>query len=72
MLLQQEKDRAEEFERREKRAQEFMGRMADTVLKQMDAKAREEEMKIKTFEEQKEIQDRLNDQLMYNKLKQDQ
>jgi len=27
-----------------------MGRMADTVLKQMDAKAREEEMKIKTFE----------------------
>jgi hypothetical protein len=46
--------------------------MADTVLKQMDAKAREEEMKIKTFEEQKEIQDRLNDQLMYNKLKSDQ
>lgn len=25
MLLQQERDRAEEFERREKRAQEFMG-----------------------------------------------
>lgn len=61
MLLQQEKDRAEEFERREKRAQEFMGRMADTVLKQMDAKAREEEMKIRAFEEQKEIQDWLND-----------
>ena len=38
MLLQQERDRAEEFERREKRAQEFMGRMADTVLKQMDIK----------------------------------
>ena len=57
MLLQQEKDRAEEFERREKRAQEFMGRMADTVLKQMDAKAREEEKKIRAFEEQKEIQD---------------
>jgi hypothetical protein len=35
--------------------------MADTVLKQMDAKARDEELKIKAFEEQKEIQDRLND-----------
>lgn len=61
MLLQQEKDRAEEFERWEKRAQEFMGWMADTVLKQMDAKAWDEELKIKAFEEQKEIQDRLND-----------
>jgi len=38
----------------------------------MDAKAWEEESKIKTFEEQKEIQDRLNDQLMYNKHKSDQ
>jgi hypothetical protein len=38
----------------------------------MDAKARDEEMKIKSFEEQKEIQDRLNDQLMYNKHKSDQ
>ena len=55
MLLQQEKDRAEEFERREKRAQEFMGRMADTVLKQMDTKAWDEEMKIRAFEEQKEL-----------------
>ncbi len=48
-----------------------MGWMADTVLKQMDAKAWDEELKIKAFEEQKEIQDRLNDQLMYNKLKSD-
>lgn len=48
-----------------------MGWMADTVLKQMDAKAWDEEMKIKAFEEQKEIQDRLNDQMMYNKLKSD-
>jgi hypothetical protein len=46
MLLQQERDRQEEFERREKRAQEFMGRMADTVLKEMDEKRRAEDEQI--------------------------
>lgn len=72
MLLQQERDRAEEFERREKRAQEFMGRMADTVLKQMDIKQKEEQEKIRQFEMEKEMQERLNDQLMYQKVKSDQ
>jgi hypothetical protein len=38
-----------------------MGRMADTVLKQMDEKAREETDKIKRFEMEKEMQERLND-----------
>jgi hypothetical protein len=42
-----------------------MGRMADTVLKQMDIKAKEEQDKIKQFEMEKEMQDRMNDQLMY-------
>ena len=36
MLDQQEKDRAKEREAREKRQQEFMNRMADGVLKEMD------------------------------------
>ena len=43
MLEQQERDRLEEMGRREKRAQEFMGKMADNVLRQMDDKKREEE-----------------------------
>ena len=46
--------------------------MADTVLKQMDEKAREEAEKIRRFEMEKEMQERLNDQLMYNKVKSDQ
>lgn len=50
MLLQQENDRADEFSRREKRAQEFMGKMADTVLREMDQKAREEDDQIKQYE----------------------
>ena len=36
MLDQQEKDRANEIAAREKRAQDFMNRMADGVLKDMD------------------------------------
>lgn len=38
-----------------------MGRMADNVLKQMDEKSREEQEKIRRFEMEKEIQERLND-----------
>lgn len=36
MLEKQEQDRMNEFKAREKRAQEFMNKMADTVIKQMD------------------------------------
>jgi hypothetical protein len=38
MLDNQEDDRTKEINHREKRAQEFMGRMADTVLKELDVK----------------------------------
>ena len=41
MLDKQEKDREEAVKGREKRAQEFMGRLADTVLKGMDQKLAE-------------------------------
>lgn len=61
MLEQQEKDRAKEIADREKRAQEFMGRMADTVIKNMDAKQREEEEKIRQYEMEKEMADRRHD-----------
>ena len=72
MLKQQEDDRHAEFERREKRAQEFMGRMADTVIKQMDAKQREEDDKVRQYEMEREMQERLNDQLQYQRHKDDQ
>jgi hypothetical protein len=38
MLEKQELDRLNEFKNREKRAQEFMNKMADTVIKNMDDK----------------------------------
>ena len=72
MLKQQEDDRQAEFERREKRAQEFMGRMADTVIKQMDAKQRDEDEKVRQYEMEREMQERLNDQLQYQRHKDDQ
>lgn len=61
MLEQQENDRTKEIADREKRAQEFMGRMADTVIKNMDAKQREEEDKIREYEREKEMADRRHD-----------
>ena len=36
MLTKQEEDRLNEIKARERRAQEFMNRMADTVIKGMD------------------------------------
>jgi hypothetical protein len=38
MLEKQEQDRLNEFKAREQRAQDFMNRMADTVIKSMDDK----------------------------------
>jgi hypothetical protein len=61
MLEQQEKDRIREVEDRERRAQEFMGRMADTVIKKMDAKQKGEEEKIRQYEIEKEMADRRHD-----------
>ena len=55
MLQKQEEDRSREVKAREDIAQEFMNRMADTVIKDMDAKAHEEEMKIRRYEMELEI-----------------
>jgi peptidoglycan DL-endopeptidase CwlO len=46
MLDKQEQDRLNEIKAREQRAQDFMNRMADTVIKSMDNRAKEEEEKI--------------------------
>lgn len=46
-----------------------MNRMADTVIKDQDAKAHEEEMKIRKWEEQKEIKARMEEDRKVRRLK---
>ena len=46
-----------------------MNRMADTVIKNMDDRARAEEDKIKRYEMEKEMRERMEDERRYNKLK---
>ena len=47
-----------EIKAREERQQMFMNRMADTVIKEMDNKAAEEEMKIRKWELERELAER--------------
>jgi hypothetical protein len=72
MLDKQEKDRLNEVKSREQRAQEFMNRMADTVIKNMDSRAREEEEKIRRYELEKELRERMADENKNNKHKTEQ
>lgn len=58
MLEKQEADRMREIKAREERQQMFMNRMADTVIKEMDNKAHEEEMKIRKWELERELAER--------------
>ncbi len=46
--------------------------MADTVIKNMDSRAREEEEKIKRYELEKELRERMADEDKMNKIKQEQ
>jgi len=72
MLDKQEQDRMNEVKAREQRAQEFMNRMADTVIKNMDSRAREEEEKIRRYEMEKELRERMADEQKMNKVKSEQ
>lgn len=58
MLEKQEADRMREIKAREERQQMFMNRMADSVIKEMDNKAQEEEMKIRKWELERELAER--------------
>jgi hypothetical protein len=49
-----------------------MNRMADTVIKSMDDKQREEEDKIRRYEMEKEMRERLDDERRMKKLKDEQ
>ncbi len=72
MLDKQEHDRIHEVKAREQRAQEFMNRMADTVIKNMDNRAREEEEKIRKYELEKELRERMTDEQKMMKVKTEQ
>ena len=72
MLEKQEQDRINEFKARENRAQEFMNRMADTVIKDMDDRQKDEEDKIRRYEMEKEMRERMEDERKYNKVKTEQ
>lgn len=42
-----------------------MNRMADTVIKQMDERQREEDEKIRKYELEKELRERMEDERRY-------
>ena len=54
-LDQEEQDRKNEVAAREKRAQDFMNRMADGVLKDMDEQQRKEDEMIARYEREREV-----------------
>ena len=49
-----------------------MNRMADTVIKNMDSRARDEEEKIRRYEAEKELRERMADESKMNRMKQEQ
>ena len=72
MLEKQEQDRHNEFKAREKRAQEFMNKMADTVIRQMDDRQKEEDDKIRRYEMEKEMRERMEDERRFMRTKAEQ
>ncbi len=62
MLEKQEEDRQREIRAREERQQMFMNHMADTVIKEMDAKAADEDFKIKRYEQEREMRERQDEE----------
>ena len=49
-----------------------MNRMADTVIKNMDERARDEEDKIRRYEMEKEMRERMEDEKRFNRMKTEQ
>lgn len=55
MLQRQEEARNKEVKAREDKQLHFMSLMADTVIKEQDAKAQEEDLKIQRYQKQREL-----------------
>jgi hypothetical protein len=58
MLERQELDRKNEFAARERRQQDFMNRMADGVIREMDDLLKHEDEMIKKYERERELKER--------------
>lgn len=55
VMEKQEQDRTKEFQARERRAQEFMNRMAGTVIKNQAEKQRDEDNNMQRYAMEREI-----------------
>jgi hypothetical protein len=62
MLDRQEADRLDDVKGREKKTQNLMNRMADTVLKDIDRKRELEEKKMQKYLQEKEMREKLDDE----------
>jgi len=72
MLDQQEADRIDEIKSREKKTQDLMNKMADTVLKDLDKKRQLEEKKMFKYQQDKELLDKLDDEERLKRIKENQ
>ncbi|MDR3581660.1 MAG: hypothetical protein P4L67_00085 [Candidatus Pacebacteria bacterium] len=72
VLDQQESDRLEEIRSRERKTQELMNRMADTVIKELDKKRDEDEQKVVRYQQEKELRDRMDDDERLRRIKENQ
>ena len=72
MLEKQEQDRLNEVNAREKRAQEFMNKMADTVIRGMDDRQKVEDDKIRKYEMEREMRERMEEERRFKGVKDNQ
>jgi hypothetical protein len=72
MLDQQEIDRLEEIKQRERKTQDLMNKVADTVLKDLDKKRKSEEDKVLQYQREKELRDRMDDDERIRRIKESQ
>ena len=62
VIEKQEQDRTKEFQARERRAQEFMNRMAGTVIKNQAEKQRDEDNNMQRYAMEREMRMRMEEQ----------
>ena len=62
VIEKQEQDRIKEFQARERRAQEFMNRMAGTVIKNQAEKQRDEDNNMQRYAMEREMRMRMEEQ----------
>ena len=72
MLDKQEEDRRNEMKSREARAQEFMNKMADSVINKMNQKQQWEDEMIARYEKEREAYQRNMEQKRLDRVKNDQ